>query len=85
MSSCKNYTFYCISKYAGKGKRISIKSIYAMDENQYIVRTHAERGVIKQEISMHNTKHFQKAHDAIVCKDKIYAKLRKDKIEKRRL
>ena len=43
----KNYAFYYISRHVRKEERKSIKRMHAIDENQYIVKTHAEREVIE--------------------------------------
>ena len=74
----RNHAFQCLTRHAGKGQRDSIKRLHKVNEEQQVVETYADRHSIERELKKHNTIHFQQAHHAIACKDKICKKLRKD-------
>lgn len=75
----KQHAFHCISRHVGKGEREGIKRTREVDENNKIIKTHADRESIEDSIIKCNEMHFAKAHNSIAHADRIYEKLRHDK------
>ena len=74
------HSFHYLSRHVGKGEREGIKRLHEVNENNEIINTHVERERIEQKLIEHNETHFTKAHDTIAYKDKIYDKLRDDRV-----
>ena len=67
----------------GKGYRDSLKRIHESNEENVIVKTHAERQSIESKLIEHNKKHFKQAYQSIAFKDKICKKLKDDEVRNR--
>jgi len=76
----RNHTFRYLTKHAGKGVKGNLKRLHIVNENDQIIRTIIDKENIEKTIKEFNEKHFQKAHQSIAYKDKIYAELDRDDI-----
>ena len=70
-------------RYAGKGKRDSMKRIHESNNENVIIKSYADCQSFESKILEFNTKHFQQAHQSIAFKEKIYDKLKKDNMRDR--
>ena len=71
----RNHMFRYLVQYAGKGQQDSVKRMYEINEENIILKTHADCQVIKSTLIEHDTNPFEQAHQLIICKDKICEKL----------
>jgi len=69
-----------MTKYIRRGARSSLIRVHEVNENQQIIKIHIGKEQIENAIFEQNRKHFKKAHDINIFKDKIYATLQKDRM-----
>ena len=79
----RNHTFRYLSYHAGKGNMEMIKKVHVVNLNNQIIKTYVDRENVEMKISQYNEKYLKKAHQSEAYLDKIYHKLKEDKIRKK--
>ena len=81
----RNNDFHFITKHVGRGVNVSLKILHEKNKKWKIIKTHATRKAIKDEIINHNQKHFAMAVRRKVHQDKMHVKLDDRVIKKKTL
>ena len=76
-------SFHCVTKHVGRGVRGCLKRVHKVNEDNKITCTKIGKDEIEEETIKHNRKHFTKAHDNPVHKDKMCNELKRNSVREK--